>query len=64
MYARLWRRRPIDGFVGTADLLRNADQAGLQLVERTPIRSGIQSAAFLTFEKGRTRSAASDHSFI
>lgn len=51
LYARLCGRPPVDGFVEVKDLLRDAEQVGLRLVQRTPIRSGIRSAAFLTFEK-------------
>jgi len=50
-HARLRGRQSIDGFVEVKDLIRTAARIGLRVVERTSIRAGFRSAAFLTFEK-------------
>lgn len=63
-YARLLGYQPVDGFVEPADLLRDAAQAGLRLVVQTPIREGIRSAAFLTFEKEETRPVVPNRVFL
>jgi SAM-dependent methyltransferase len=50
-YEEMKGTRSLDGHVDMEDLIRNAANAGLTLVSRTPIRSGIVSASFLTFTK-------------
>lgn len=51
LYSRWIRGRKPREEVDPNDLLRDAQDAGLRLIARTPIRSGFHSSAFLTFAR-------------
>jgi ubiquinone/menaquinone biosynthesis C-methylase UbiE len=50
-YEKLKGRTSLDGHVGIDDLIQNATEVGLTLIRKTPIRIGVVSGAFMTFEK-------------
>lgn len=51
MFNRLIGKTSLDGNISEADLTRNAVDAGLELVNRTPIRAFGIAAVYLTFRK-------------
>lgn len=51
LFNRLKGKTSLDGNIGEDALLKNAADAGLELVNRTPIRAFGLAAAFLTFQK-------------
>jgi ubiquinone/menaquinone biosynthesis C-methylase UbiE len=51
LFNHLIGKKSLDGYISDNDLIKNAADAGLELVNRTPIRAFGMSAFFLTFRK-------------